>query len=340
MWSRRKAERKLSGQFAQTTRLAIALLALRLSESPAAAEMRAELLGRFNSSSNSWGEWWISDSDHDEGFSIVPTALAIIALSIGESEVPPFAKQAAESIARHLASSAKLNDTGVLLGSLAILTANVRESDALRRARELSLRYPAAMSSPAAFIFFYEYDGLGDRAAGRDYFLAPPELLLMLCGMQRNAPAGMQLASDRIVQDLCKRAMRDGGDYNVGGDPAYTIDQAWWGLGLARFGSGANRPGFLSRIFYELRRHRAGGRFVETVWPVLALVLTASFTAALAEVGTGRSVPQFLGVVAGPIARVIPPIPHFLSVVVGPIATLIVGGIYGPETFARLLGKK
>ncbi len=312
-------------RFIQNPRLAFLNLALRLAtasndDPTTRSDVESSLLNR-TLPTGLWGDYWFSERLHDQTPRPFCSAMALLSFSLLRDERQP-SNNKLEIVAKQLEEKLKGSRDLPLFHSAAIAAAvlttpkTVVTRGAITKLTDIALRGPRGLGERAAYFYDYEYIDYPNEKPkfGRDYFFVPTDGLIAIAGLQRGAPPELRFLAEAIVLNLIKNMGENAGAYRPGpGERLSSVDQAWAALLLKL----AYRQSFSSdvteRVAYELRRQRADNWLTDTALPVFSML----------SVTLGNVILKDASLLSSSLAA---------------IAAVVIGGLYGPRVFRKLLG--
>jgi hypothetical protein len=325
-WTLRDTDDYARQRFVQTTRLAFLHLALRLSGLPEiqafCGDVRQTLLDRLLPS-RMWGAYWITAEFHDHTPRIFPTAVALLSFTLlhDASNAPDETLLGiAATLAEKLTLERTLPPHEVAVASAAVLATQGPSvtPTLVRRLSRMLLSRPLDVSERSAYFFDYEYpaDPSPQPRFGRDYFIIPVDVLFATAAFQPGVSSLLRLRAQAVLRQLASNLRSNDRAYRpADGERLSTIDQAWCAL-LLNLSSGESRQsGLTATVAYALLRHRRDNWFTTSALPMLSLIVVTVLSTLASN--------------AGPATRVF-----------AAFATLVVGGLYAPKVFRRLVWRQ
>ncbi len=310
----------------QTPRLAFLNLALRLSNIPdarmVASEVENELLRR-QLPSGLWGNFWISESDHDPIPRLFASALALLSISLlknDPTQQDPRLSGPADALEKAFMSKENLPTYQQAAIAAALLSTKVvpLQRNTMARLRQLALINSHALVEGGAYFYDYEYIDASDgsKKFDSDFFIVPPELILGISGFQYHSPSALRMLAEQIASRLGANIKSNSGGYLSPSEQRITSNnQAWAALFLSsvsRSSWHAYGLGWIpEKLRYELWRHRMDNRFTGRWLPFVSMVCVVVSSSLLQNADGPRRA--------------------FVAV-----AALIIGGLYGPKVVRRL----
>lgn len=311
-------------RFIQNPRVAFLNLALGLAaisdDDLTRKDVEKTLLDRILSS-GMWGDYWFSDRLHDQTPRPFCSAIALLSFTLLRNhQRPPHEKL--ENVAKLLEEKLMGPRHLPLLHSAALAAAILTTRKTLVNRNTVSKLTDIAMGGPRGLgeraAYFYDYEYISDTERkekfGRDYFFAPPDVLIAIAGFQSGVPPELRFLAETIVLDLINNMNDNAGAYRPGtGERLSSVDQAWAALLLKTCYPRSLPATTRARVVYELRRRRPGNWLTNTGLPVFSMLV----------VTLGNVIFKDAGLVFSGFAA---------------IAALVIGGLYGPRVFRRLFG--
>lgn len=286
-WAQRDQGEYQRQRFAQNLRLALLALALRLSPLSETAdtytEVETSILER-RLPSGGWGDWWLGLDRYDPTPSTVVTGVVMLALLLLRSGSLPESylnnlNEDGEFLRRALLGSSHLSP---LERAIAVAATTAWESSRgtmdRRRVVPNAIWRPVLEQTHGSYFFFYEYPSSRQgQSFGRDYLLAPLNLLIGIAGFHAATTSNLRLAAVEILEHVAADLEQNEGVYRVERrEHVSTLDQAWAALLLAqaiasqRTGLGLPKP--LSRLWYALVKERRGNFFTDKLVPIFSFI--------------------------------------------------------------------
>jgi len=280
-WQARNQVLYTRQRFVQTLRLAFLCLACRLSElgglDAISLEAETSLFAR-QLQSGGWGDWWLSESSHDSTPRIFTSSVVIMMLLLFRQSLPPAqaAKltKATQLLSRACESPGHLSALELAAATAALsiwhsFTLGTRQPPSLSRAAWSAAREP----KHGNYFFFFQYsaDAKG-QSFGRDYLLAPPNLLFAVGGFQRRSRGTLRLAAEDTLGDLVEQLKAEGAYRVSKHDHVSSLDQVWVAiiLTLALTAPSFTSPGMTAKAVYGLRKERDDNWFTDLAFPLFA----------------------------------------------------------------------
>lgn len=293
-WDIRTDDHISGSKFCQTLRASSLLLALRLSIEQD-GNPRDEIIvfydevSRcvFNSRlpSNLWGNYWFSDTIHDEHPKPFPSSLAILALSLLSTNIGALAQsipEASTTLENRVTSKPFLPPVTESVAITAILStkSDTLNKISLKKAKGIALNKIPDISSRERYFFDFDY---GDRIL-RDYYFIPTAVVQGLAGFLSNAPTALRLFGENVLRLIVKNLRENNGLYKAPqseDDRISTFDQAWVAIFL-KVASLADSPkkDFFGSLNYRVRRTREDTKWTDLLgsFLYLSVVGIAAFT--------------------------------------------------------------
>jgi len=280
-WGRRKNDEKERKLFAQTTRVAVLLLALRIAnlESTKAVleEVGAYLLSTLRPD-GMWGNYSIPGVVQDPSPRLFPTAIALLSFALFREESSPLSPDfvlCADKLEERLLGAKDLPALHIAAASAAILA--VKNGNASKEIREHIKKwaYATQPALPELGVYFYDLVFVKDDGKpefDRDYFILPTEILLGIAGFQRGAPTYLRLRAESSLNALVKNLIGFDGFYRPDIEQRVSsVNQCWVAMYLALATKNYTGPGQGSRLMFWLLRQRP-----DTFWTDAILLLSCS----------------------------------------------------------------
>jgi hypothetical protein len=278
-WANRDkdVERK---QFAQTTRLAMMHLAIRLAAVPSTqttiSEMQTLLLQSIRPD-GMWGNYLSPSHVQDPSPRLFATAIAILSFTLF---LPPTETVSDQLIHAATGLEAKLLGTTQLpllhfaAACAAILSAKRTATDKRVLSRMRKVAYGTQPSLRDLGVYFYDYEYLdekGDSKYHRDYFIIPTEILLGIAGFQPGAPVYLRVRAELSLKTLIKNIRGFDGLYRPDNEQRVSsMNQCWVAIYLSLAAMHRERA-IASGALYGFIRQRP-----DSVWTDALMLLLCS----------------------------------------------------------------
>jgi len=259
-WAQRHSDVQLRRFLGQIPRLAFLNLALRTGQDPnlqqTAAEVRNTLLQRLLPG-NLWGNYWISDQLQDPTPRLVPSAIALLSLTLF-SEAPTTDEtllKIANELEQRLIGASRLPVLHATLVATAILSAKGPTMSRKAHSRLARIAYSGSRELGDLGVYFYEYwypDEGGNTQSGRDYFIVPIEILLGIVGRLPSSPGAVHQRSREALNSLIKSLGESDGAYRAPEQRVSSKNQAWAAMLLKLAMADAKIRRFMTRFLLIL----------------------------------------------------------------------------------------
>jgi hypothetical protein len=325
-WESRLSDDYAAEKFLQTPRLAFFGLALRLSGVASVSEITSIEDALFERllplRVPIWSAYWQSTLDHDATPSDVSSSIVLICFSLLRNKsvgLDDRLSRVAEHLEQRLIASDNLAAYDVALSSVAILATKGKNISKKARRKIRSLAYTGDVNLSRKGIYHYHYKFVpwsGPPQFRNEYFIVPTEVLVAIAGFLIGAPSALRLRAETTLDLLIDNLGKNTDVYRATEDQyTATKNQAWIALLLELADQNRQRSPIWGRLGYQLFRNRKGNWFTETMLPAFFLL------AITIENVLFKGLCSYLDV--------------FLS-----LGALIIGGIYGPAVFRKLIGSR
>ena len=323
-WTGRHQDEYSSRRFAQTTRLAFFLLAMRHSHQATPDEISEieQLLLDTLLPSNRWGNYSVSSTERDPTPRDFASAVALIAFLLGRDDNSIQAAQlgaVAEHLEERLSVTQSLSSFNTAMLALAVLLGRKGRisRSAKRTIGRLAYTGPVNLARKGIYHYQCQFQSASDphQKFKNEYFIVPTELVIALAGFQPFAPAGLRLRAENTLQILLENLSANNGAFLTDEEQlASTKYQAWVALLIWAAITNHQKAPAYARSWYALWRRRKDNRLTETVLPVFMILF----------VGIGSVLLKGQSVLSD-------------ALLVG--CSTVVGGLYGPSVFRKLVNR-
>jgi hypothetical protein len=271
-WDARNKSAQFRKLFAQTTRLALLHLALRMAGTPdvqqALTEVRSVLFSTVRPD-GMWGDYTLPGVAEDPSPRLLPTAIAVLSFVLfknPEEQIPEVLYRATGRLEERLLGSRDLPLLHVAAASAAIIGVNGAKASKQIRRQITRIAYKTLPALPELGVYFYDVGynkDNGEIEFTRDYFIVPTEVLLGIAGYQDGAPTYLRLRAESSLRLLSRNLRGYDGYYRPDNEQRVSsMNQLWVAmyLGMATRES----PGVPTRrITFELMKQRADAFWID-----------------------------------------------------------------------------
>jgi hypothetical protein len=275
-WGQKETQEEERKLFAQTTRVAVLLLALRianLQSTSAVLEQVHQYLLSTLLPSKMWGNYTVPELVEDPSPRLFPTAIALLSFALFREDSSPLPNDltlCADKLEERLLGTKDLPLLHIAAASAAILA--VKNGDAGKKIRKhiSKLAYATQATLPELGAYFYDLEIVktnnGAHDFHRDYLIVPTEILLGIAGFQRGAPAYLRLRAESSLNALVKNLGGFGGFYRPDNEARVSsVNQCWVAMYLALGMKDYSGPAWWSRLTFWLLKQRPDAFWIDAI---------------------------------------------------------------------------
>lgn len=312
-------------RFIQTLRLAVFNIAVRLCPSlqqqPICMQVKEDLLCRLLPS-KMWGNYWVSEDQHDQTPRVFVTALTLLSFTLlrhPSHELHPDLMGVADELEKRFVASRDMPLYVEATAGAAILSVKERNiaRNALRRLSSIGRSVPVGLDDQNVYFYDVEHSANEEMETSfsRGYLFVSTELLIGMAGLQAGASSSLRLRAEATHDSVCAHFEQNQYAYRPDvGERISTMNQAWAAIFLRLPLDGAVNSGRTVRIWYALIRNRKDNVWTGTVIPFVNTIIVTVLSIVVQSGGL------FFKIVAS-------------------LAILFIGSIYGTKAVERTLGR-
>lgn len=301
----RKGESEQLKLFSQNVRLALVLLAVRMAGahfSKFADDIRSELIAR-QLSNGSWGEWWVSNSEHDERSRTLASSMVVLGLSLmapGKTGVCDVSVRWARNQSPLPMSGAGKSKLDSVMHTLAVVVNRQDNMSEFYRILRSSAWRDLMQEGDYLAVHFYDYKWRVKKRLlhGREYVIAPVNLLVGIATLQCKQRTMASLVGLDLANAVALSMVSKNGLYIVGeGARASSLNQAWASILVASSAVDFGSQNFLRAVLFLFKKRK--NKFFDKWFPAISVCLGTFLSACAPDVPAAKGTAAVLLVILG-----------------------------------------